>query len=426
MSQHSDEEIRNLLAQGPHRTLTRRGLIRSVGAGAGAAGLSALLAACGVAGQKGAGGTTGDGTGTSGQTSVFDGEPAGTLNFANWPLYIDKARRNGKVIYPSLERFTKKTGIEVNYKEVINANDEFFGTIQPSLQAGQDTGYDIIVITNGLTLSKLMQLDYLVELDHSKLPNFNKYAADKYKHESFDPGNKFTIPWQSGFTGIGYNPELTGREITSFNDLLDPAFKGKVGMFADNQDLPCLALLGIGVKPEDSTPADWRKAADLLMKQRDEGLVRQYYTQNYTKPLQAGDIALTMAWSGDIFQLQQDTPQLKFVVPEEGGILWTDNMCIPAHAQHPVDAITYMDFVYQPRIAELIAAWVWYITPVPAAKKVMQQKLQKPGNGWLKPVASSPLIFPTDETYDNVYAYRTLTPDEEQEWNSIFQPIYQA
>jgi len=423
MNRSKDEPLDEILSA-PDGTLSRRALLRLAGAGAGAAGLSALLAACGVAGQggNGAGGQTGGST----AASVFQGEPAGTLNFANWPLYIDKARKGGKVVYPSIQRFTKQTGIKVTYKEVINDNAEFFGTIQPSLQAGQDTGYDLIVITNGLTLSKLIDLDYLVELDHSKLPNFERNAAEKYKNESFDPGNKFTIPWQSGITGIGYNPELTGREITSFQDLLDPAFEGKVGMFADNQDLPNLALLGIGIQPQESTPEDWKKAADVLLKQRDDGLVRQYYTQNYTKPLQAGDIALTMAWSGDIFQLQQDTPELQFVVPEEGGILWTDNMCIPAKAQHPVDAITYMDFVYKPEIAAMIAEWVWYITPVPPAQKIVRSDSKKPGNGYLKAVASSPLVFPTEEMYSNTSAYRTLTPEEEQEWNSIFQPIYQA
>ena len=422
MTRSQDQELQRILASAGNGAITRRSFLRRSGAGAGALGLSALLAACGVEGEGGSGGSS-----STQSKSVFEGEPEGTLNFANWPLYIDRERRGGKFHYPSLELFTKRTGIEVNYETVINANDSFFGKIQPQLQAGQDTGYDIIVITNGTTLDKLFQLDYLIELDHSKLPNFEKYAAPKYQNEAFDPGNKFTIPWQSGITGIGYNPELTGREITSFEDLLDPAFEGKVGMFADNQDLPCLTLAGIGVNPEESTPEDWKKAAEVLTKQRDDGLVRQYYDQNYTGPLQRGEIALTMAWSGDIFQLQAEgSKQLKFVVPEEGGILWTDNMCIPQGAQHPVDAITYMNYVYEPKIAAMIAEWVWYITPVPSCQEIVKKDAQKPGYGYLKPVATSPLVFPTEEIYQNTFAYRTLTPEEEEEWNSIFQPIYQG
>ena len=271
-------ELDRILASAPSRTITRRSLLRRAGAGVGAGALAALLAACGVEGERSDGG--GGPAGSANGENVFEGEPSGELVFANWPLYIDKERRNGKVVRPSLLEFTKDTGIEVTYKEDINDNAEFFAEIQPALEAGQPTGYDIIVITNGFTLDKLMQLDYLVELDHSKLPTFEKYAAEAYKTTSYDPGNKYTIPWQSGITGIGYNRELTGREITSFQDLLDPAFKGKVGMFGDNQDLPNLALLGIGVDPADSTPDDWRQAADVLIKQRDEGIVRQYYNQN--------------------------------------------------------------------------------------------------------------------------------------------------
>jgi spermidine/putrescine transport system substrate-binding protein len=421
MTRSRDQELQRILASAGSNAITRRSFLRRSGAGAGALGLSALLAACGVEGEGASGGSS-----STQSKSVFEGEPEGTLNFANWPLYMDRERRGGEFHYPSLELFTKRTGIEVNYQTVVNSWESFFGKIQPQLQAGQDIGYDIIV-SGGLPLTKLITLDYLIPLDHSKLPNFQKYAAEKYKQESFDPGNKFTIPWQAGITGIGYDPGLTGREITSFQDLLDPAFKGKVGMFGDNQDLPCLTLAGIGVNPVESTPEDWKKAAEVLMKQRDDGLVRAYYGQEYTGPLQRGEIAISMAYSGDVFQLQAEgSKQLKFVVPDEGGILWTDNMCIPQKAQHPVDAITYMDYVYDPKIAAMIAEWVWYITPVPSAQAIVKKDAQKPGYGYLKPVSTSPLVFPTDEIYGNTFGYRDLNPDEEQEWNSIFQPIYQA
>ena len=138
----------------------------------------------------------------------------------------------------------------------------------------------------------------------------------------------------SGITGIGYDPELTGREITSVMDLFDPAFEGKVGMFGDTEDMPNLTLLGMGVEPSESTEDDWHAAADLLTKQRDDGIVRQYYGQNYVSALTTGNVALTMAWSADILQLQLGgSPQLKFVVPDEGAMLWTDSLCIPANSR---------------------------------------------------------------------------------------------
>ncbi|CAN5736407.1 spermidine/putrescine ABC transporter substrate-binding protein [soil metagenome] len=411
---HSPQQMEDsaLLRGLTSRRMSRRDVLRYSGAGAGAVGLSALLSACGVSGTKQEKTTA---------KSVFEGaKKEGEVVFANWPAYIDETKKGGKKIYPSLEMFTKQTGIGVEYKTPINENETFFATIQPSLEAGKSTGYDIIVITNGPTLSKLIRLNYLVPLDQSYLDNFKAHAASAYKDPSYDPGNKYTIPWQSGITGIGYNKRLTGREITSFDDLFDPKFKGKVGMFGDTLDMPNFALAGIGVNPETSTPDDWKKARDVLVKQRDAGIVRQYYTQNYLPALANGDVWLTMAWSGDVFQEQRNDPDLEFVVPKEGGLIWTDNMCIPAKAEHPVDAITLMDFVYQPKIAGIIADWVNYITPVPAAKGYIAKTLDD------KPVANSPLVFPTDKTYERTYRYRVLTQKEEEQWTALFQPVYQV
>jgi spermidine/putrescine transport system substrate-binding protein len=396
--------------------VSRRDVLRYAGAGAGAAGLAAFLAACGVKG-------TASSSSASPGTSVWDtATKAGVLNFANWPLYIDEKKVKGKkVVHPSLEQFTQATGIKVNYTEPISENEPFFAQIQPALGAGKDTGYDLIVITNGPTLSKLIRLDYLIPLDHSRLGNFFANAGPTFKDPSYDPGNEFTVPWQSGITGIGYNPKLTGREITGFEDLLDPAFKGKIGMFGDTLDMPNFALIAVGVVPEESTVSDWHKAAEWLTKQRDAGLVRQYYDQNYIKALSAGDIWLSMSWSGDIFQANNSgSPDLRFAVPKEGGLIWTDNMCIPQHAQHPVDAIMMMNFVYEPKVAAEIADWVEYITPVPSSKEIILDDLND------KAVADSPLIFPTKRDLSNTHRYRVLTADEEQEWNSIFEPIYQS
>jgi spermidine/putrescine transport system substrate-binding protein len=232
------------------------------------------------------------------------------------------------------------------------------------------------------------------------------------------------MAWQSGLTGIGWDPiqvkalRPSNPEITSVMDLFDPAFKGKVGMFGDNADLPGLTMVGQGVDPATSTPDQLQAAADLLNQQKDEGIVRQYFTQNYTSALQNGDVALTMAWSGDIFQLnlEGDASGLQFCSPDEGVIIWTDNMCIPLGAENPVDAITYMDYVYQPEVQGVIEAYVEYICPVPAAKDFIDPAF-----------ADSPLIFPTEEDLAQTYTYYNFkTPEEQTEWNALFQPIYQG
>ncbi|MEA2498793.1 MAG: spermidine/putrescine transport system substrate-binding protein, partial [Actinomycetota bacterium] len=235
--------------------ISRRDMLRYTGVGMGSAGLAAFLAACGVSGSD-------DNSQTPSEAaSIWDtAKKAGVLNFANWELYIDRARVNGKFVHPSLDQFEKESGIKVNYTEPILENEQFFAKIQPSLTAGKDTGYDLIVLSNGAVLAKMIRNDWLIPLDHSYLKNFEAHAADSYKDPSYDPGNQYTVPWQSGITGIGYNPKLTGRKITSYDDLFDPAFEGKVGMMGDALDLPNLAMVGLGIAPETSTPDDWQKA----------------------------------------------------------------------------------------------------------------------------------------------------------------------
>lgn len=400
--------------------LTRRQFLRGAGAGAGALGLAAFLAACA------------DGTPSG---STFGSDPAGILNFANWPLYIDKAKLpNGQSVRPSLQEFTDDTGIQVNYREVIQESDWFFQKIEPRLAARQPTGWDLIVITNGITLTKMIELGYLVELPTDERPNFDAHVGPFVKDPPYDLGNRHTMAWQSGVTGIAYNPDLTGRPITSLRDLFSAEFKGKVGMFGDIVDMPNLALLAIGVSPEESTPDDWRGAADVLVQQKESQVLRAYYQQNYINALKNGDVALTMAWSGDIFaaKLTKDLPeQMQFVVPEDGALIWTDNMCIPKGAAHLADAMAYMDFVYQPKIAAQIAQYVNYISPVPDAKPVIEQMAAQEQDteeaARLQEVASSPLVFPTEEEIAKLHTYRELkTQAEASAWDDTFRSIYES
>ena len=402
------------------RRITRRSALQ----GAGAASLAAFLAACGI-GSKPA---------TVAHTNwVWDkATKAGVLDFANWPLYIDTAEVNGKTTYPTLDQFFKETGIKVTYSEPILDNNSYFAKVAPQLAQGHAIGHDIIVVTNGIFLTDYMLKSWFTELDLTKLPNFTQYASPRVQARAFDPGNKFTIPWQSGFTGIGYNPRLTGREITSFNDLFDPKFKGKVGMFSENQDLGNLVLVGMGVKPENSTPKDWQAAADKLKKQRDDGIVRKYYDQTYINALKKGETAISMAWSGDIFQanLSAGNHDLKFVIPNEGGVIWTDNMCIPVGAAHPLDAITYMNWVYQPRIAATMAESIEYITPVPSAQTFIGQDATAATNAddkaSLLELSTDPAIFPPQDVLAKTSYYRVLDPVETTVWNDIFNAVILA
>jgi spermidine/putrescine transport system substrate-binding protein len=398
--------------------ISRRAALR----GAGLLGASAFLAACGVEGSGGDEKPQAAGFWDS-QTK------AGQLDFANWPLYMDQEKVGGKVVYPSLQDFTKETGIKVTYKEVINENEAFLGKITPSLKAGQPTGWDLMVITNGTSLDKLLRQKFLVELDHSKLPNFQKNADPSIKDPSYDPNNKYTIAWQSGLTGLAYNPKLTKRPITSFNDLFDPAFKGKITMFGDVEDYPTLVMIGMGIDPVKSTEEDWKRAAEKMKELRPQ--LREYIDNaGEADVLSSGNAWISMAYSGDIFILNNSgSPDIKFVIPKEGAALWTDNMMIPKGAKHPLDAITYMDYVYRPDVAAKLTAYISYITPVPAAKEQLQAQAAKAkgeDKETLDGVISSPLVFPVPADLSKAKRYRTLSVEEEQVWDRIFQPIIQS
>ena len=347
-------------------------------------------------------------------------KPTKDLVFANWPYYIDVT--NNGATHPSLDEFTKATGIKVKYLEVIQEIPEFYAKIAPVLKAGQSTGYDIVVITNRWELEELILQNWLTPLWHEKLPNFKKYASPNVVSPSYDPGNKYTAVWQSGFTGIAYNPKLTKREITSIDDLWDPAFAGHVGMMNDNLELGSLALLKLGIDPTTSTPDDWAKAAAVLKDQKQKGLVRQYYDQSYINALENGDTWITQAWSGDIYQAnEKGYKDLKFVAPKEGVMIWHDNMAIPVGAQNPLSALDWMNFYYTPKIAGIVEDYVDYVCPVPDAQQYILNVLKDPA------VANSELVFPTSQTYAKSHLFPAFKNYAEyQKWNSTFNPIIQG
>ncbi len=392
-------------------------------------GLSALglaLSGCGISGTKSSGkaGTLQD---AREAIAAFwaKQKKTGRLNFENWPLYIDVGAKDSD--HPTLDMFTKATGIKVTYTEGIQQVDTYYGKVEPVLAQGESIGKDIIVITNGRYLDKLIEQDFLIPLDQNRMTNFYQHASNLAKDPSYDRGNAYTMPWQSGITGIGYDPHKVGHTINSWQDLQDPKLRGKIGMFGDTEDMPGCALLAVGAVPETSTPAEWQKAAAWLKKQ--QPLVRKYYEQDYIAPLKSGDLWATMAWSGDIYQAKLDNPSLEFVVPDEGAMYWSDNMCIPQHAAHPLDAMIYMDYVYQPNIAALIAEYVNYITPVADAAAYIEKDAQAASGAdrkALEIVAKSPLIFPSESDFAKLHRYRVLSDAEQKTWDALFQPVYQS
>jgi spermidine/putrescine transport system substrate-binding protein len=408
----------------------RRDFMRYAGIGAGALSLSAILAACGESSSTTNPGASGG--------NVFSGPIEDQLNFANWPLYIDKAKDDsGNVYYPSLERFKKDTGVTVNYQDIIDANADFFGKIQPQLAAGDDTGYDIIVITNGREFTALTNNEWVTPLDTTKRPNFDANAASWAKDPGYDPGNKYSMAWQSGITGIGVNRDIIDPsiEITKADDLMDPSKVGsdQVGMITgDSVDW---TMIQLGIDPVTSGPDEWNEAAAWLEMLKGAGTLRKFYDQGYIDDFLAGNLSATMAWSGDVLGYGVWYGyNFEYVFPADGALLWIDNMLIPQNAAHPVAALTLMDYVYQPEIAQMITEWVLYMSPVPETQQLIRDHAQKAfddgDKGYankLTQTADSPYLYPDAEFLSRTSFGRNLTTDEEaEEYDSIFDPVFNS
>ena len=379
--------------------LDRRRFLQSLAAaGLGAGGLSA----CG--GVEG----TADKEATKAPTTVSHPEEAFTeLNVSNWPLYIDK-----KI----LKDFEKKFSTKVNYTEDVNDNEEFFGKIRQPLARKRDIGRDVVVLTDWMA-ARMVRLGYVQPVDKKNIPNAANLQPT-LQSPPWDKERAYSLPWQSGMTALGYNKKKTGREITSWKDLFDPAFKGRVSMLSDAREAAAAIIFRDGKKPEDAKISDVLAAIEEIDKINRDGQIRRFTGNDYTTDLTKGNIWIAHAYSGDVLQLQADNPDLEFVIPEEGGTLWSDNMLIPQQAQHVYGAEKFFDWAYDPAIAAQIAAYVNFVTPVVGA----QEELAKID----EELAANPLIFPDDAALAKLHPYVNLTEEEEMQMNEAMQAVVGA
>ena len=403
------------------RALTRGMSRRTVLKGTAFAGFGAFLAACGTSGQTTAP-SVAPATGappesvapSTSEAPAASQSPSAELNFANWPLYID-TDENDSTKHKTLEDFTAKYGTVVNYQEVINDNDEFFGTIQPALQGGQDTGWDLIVHTDWMA-ARLIRLGWVEQLDLNNTPNLVANLLEVYKGVSFDPTDDHHAPWQSGMTGLGYDTAVTG-ELTNLDVLwtTDPRWTGKVTFLTEMRDTVGLTMLRQGKDPAQADVADADAVMADIKKAVDDGIVRGFTGNEYAEDMVSGNVVLAMAWSGDIIVKQAEKDTLAWHLPDQGGMLWTDNMLIPKGAAHKYTAELMIDFVYDPAIAAQIAAWVNYVTPVKGAKEALAADDPE--------LAENPLIFPPDDVLANLHIFKGLEEDEESTWNDKFSEV---
>jgi spermidine/putrescine transport system substrate-binding protein len=382
------------------RVSRRRFVGRAGGAALGVGALSAFLSACGGAEGQGEQG------GEAPAAADHPKEDFDRVVFSNWPLYIDR-----KVI----RDFERESGAELGYREDVNDNNEFFGKVRQPLQQGDGIGRDLVALTDWMA-ARWIRLNYVEPIDKRNVPN-ERNLQDTLLNVSFDRGRKFSLPWQSGMTGIGYNRKEVG-EVKSIKQLFDPRFKGKVTLLSESRDTLGLIMLMQGVDPTEATIDDVIAATEELDKHNRAGQIRKFTGNEYTTDLAKGNVVMAAAWSGDMVQLKADNPDLDFVVPEEGAMLWSDNMMIPQKPRTAYGAEVFMNYVYEPEVAAKIAAYVNYVTPVKGVQEILAR--QDPE------LAENVLIFPDAETRGRLREHTNLTVEDEQRMNEAFEAVVGA
>jgi spermidine/putrescine transport system substrate-binding protein len=379
---------------------SRREFVRRVGAMGVFASAGAFLAACG-----GVEGT--EQKQSAGEASKPANHPKtaiGTLVVSNWPLYIDKKTPKG---------WEQRYHAKLDYTEDINDNEEFFAKVRQELEAGTPIGRDIAILTDYMA-ARWINAGYTEKLDKANIPN-RKNLLQTLQHPPFDRNRDYTMPWQSGMTGIGYDPAKTGGKLNSINDLFDPKFKGRVSFLTEWRDSAGLVLLGMGTDPSKASKADYEKAFEKIDAAAKSGQIRRFTGNDYAKDLASGNLYACVAWSGDIVQLQADNPHLEFLIPDEGAMAWSDNMLIPQGSKQPYGAETWINYYYDPKVAAQLAAYVNYFCPVQGAKAEMEKIDPK--------MAANQLIFPSEKTQSKLYPSPDLSQADQRELTAQYQTI---
>lgn len=341
--------------------------------------------------------------GSSGEVKVAK-KASGNMLISNWPLYIDKK---------TVGDFEKATGVSVKYIEDVNSNEEFFAKLRPELSEGKSGGRSLFIVTDWMA-KKMHELGYLQEFEPAAIPNFEKNLVSNLRAAPYDPGRQFAAPWQSGMTGVIVNKEKA-PDIHSVCDLFEPQYKGKVDMLNELRDTVPLVMKCEGVDVEHATEADWLKAIEKLKGAAESGQIRRFTGNDYSTDLTNGNVVAAIGWSGDAVQLQADNPNIEWRMPEEGCILWSDNMVIPVGSPNPTAAEAWINYVYEPAHEAQIEAYVNYVSPVEGTKEELIKSEPE--------VAKNKLIFPPASFTKKCSIQPSPDPKEEQNINKAFNAV---
>jgi spermidine/putrescine transport system substrate-binding protein len=392
------------------------------------AGFAAFLAACGSSGSSVPASTSSIPTPPpSSPTPALSPtplpSPTGPLQFANWPAYIDQTKpADAKTAIlpagssPTIETFKKKYGVDVQYVEKINANEEFYSLIQPQLATGLPTGWDLVVVTDWMA-ARIISKGWAEKLDPGDVPNCVKNLRDPLRNQKWDSGNDYHYPWQSGMTGIGYDTKALAKAgktpPKSLKDLYAlPA--NKITFLTESRDTFGLGLLklGKGADPASTSVDDLQAVHDDLKPLVTAGA--RITGNDYLQDFASQKVWAAMVWSGDL--ASSADPSQIFVFPEEGTMIWTDNMLIPKGAMNKYTAELMMNYVYDPKVAAQIENAVYYVCPVNGVADLLKSLN-----------ASAPLdayhlglLFPTPDVIAKQHNFQFLSPELDAKLKELY------
>lgn len=322
------------------------------------------------------------------------------LNIYAWSEYIPQTL---------LDNFSEQTGIQVNY-DTYESNDELI----ERLEAG-NPGYDI-AIPSDYVVGYMIRKGMLETIDVGTIPNFRN-IGHQFKNPAFDPGNRYSVPYQWGTSCLVVNTRAVTREITSWADLWDPVFRGRVLLLDDRREVLSMVLLVLGYDPNSTNPEDLDaarvKLAELMP---NVGLMDSYSPKT---ALLAGEVWLGMTWSGEAALAHQENPMIDYVFPVEGCSIWFDNLVIPKGAPHKDAALAFINYVLSPEAGMQITMQFPYSNPNTAALELLRREHPDLYEAYMAFSATNP----SDEEMARLRLFRELGEEGEALWDRIWQDV---
>lgn len=329
-----------------------------------------------------------------------------TVLIYNWSWYI----------HPDIiDLFKEAYGV----KNVIYATFESDEEVLTKVSTGA-SGYDVVVMADAFA-GEAIRDNFLEPLDKNLIPNL-EYIEDRFKNQAYDPGNQYSVPYMWGTTGIGYDISLVEDPVTGWAQMFDDStggflekYKGKITMLDDLYETIGAALVYLGYSPNDSDPAHLEQAKNLLIMQKKylwKYAGADLYIPNLVNP-QSTNYWVSHVWNGDLYTSKENNPNLRYVLPEEGGIWWIDNMVIPKGAPHPVAAHAWINFMSDPMVATINSEKIHYANP----NRVSNEKLLS------KSVVQDRNLYPTAEDLEKFELGKIFSEEERLRFEDVWTAV---